>query len=54
MGLVGGIACRSLVACSCNRDEHNLEPSQPPPDPFYEVPDKEIKDNVAYGHFQVN
>ena len=60
VGLVGGIACRSLVACSCNRDEHNLQPSQPPPAPFYEdiiLPDKEkleLKDNVAYGHFQVN
>ena len=60
VGLVGGIACRSLVTYCCNRDEHNLQPSQPQPDPLYEaiiLPDKEkleLKDNVAYGHFQVN
>ena len=56
VGLVGGIACGSLVIYCCNRDKHDLQPSQPPPAPFYEaiiLPAKEeleLKDNVAYGH----
>ena len=56
VGLVGGIACGSLVTYCCNRDKHDLQPSQPPPAPFYEdiiLPAKEeleLKDNVAYGH----